>query len=363
MPSSLLSLSVPLTIGLGLGPVLNPYGSITVNGTLLPGDGSSPANQLVTFTDNGIALSTAPVLTDALGNFSVVLGLGNVNNTLVASTTNSSGTTTTSAPVAVNSHKDATLFGNVVTDANTVGGQVFALYRAVLGREPDPLGFENTVNAVNAGTSLAAVAQGMLSSPEYTGQYGAVTVRSQNDVLTTLYQNALGRNPDLVGQLGFTAALATGTTEASVAQTIAVSSESLGRVQATFNTTGGTFVPDVTDSNVARLYYGLLNRAPDATGLLGFETAARQGTSLDAIANIFLGSNEFQAASGNLTNTQFVQSLYAGALGRTTDAGAQGWVTALNAGATRSSIALGISESQEAMIHLAANVEIGNRLQ
>ena len=151
-------------------------------------------------------------------------------------------------------------------------------------------------------------------------------------------------------------------TRAQVAVDIATSPESQGDLAATFQT--GVFVPSATDASIARLYDGLLGRAPDTAGLQNWEAAAASGTSLATIASSFISSSEFAAAHPNQTNDQFVQILYQGALGRSSagDPGAQGWVQALNGGATKASVALGIAESPEAVTHLSSQIETGYKL-
>ena len=124
----------------------------------------------------------------------------------------------------------------------------------------------------------------------------------------------------------------------------------------------GVFVADATDASVARLYIGILDRAPDAAGLQGWENAAHNGTSLQSIANSFLNSSQYNAQHpGGSTNIQFVDSLYHNALDRPADAaGEQGWVQALDTGSlTRAQVALSIVESPEAQQHLVNQVEIG----
>ena len=55
--------------------------------------------------------------------------------------------------------------------------------------------------------------------------------------------------------------------------------------------------------------------------------------------------------------------LYEGALGRAPDqAGEQSWTSALDQGASRGSVAVGIAESPEAMANLSAQIETGLRL-
>ncbi len=58
------------------------------------------------------------------------------------------------------------------------------------------------------------------------------------------------------------------------------------------------FVPSASDAAIARLYYGVLDRAPDAGGLASWEGAFAQGMSLTTIASDFIGSSEYAAHFG-----------------------------------------------------------------
>lgn len=106
---------------------------------------------------------------------------------------------------------------------------------------------------------------------------------------------------------------------------------------------------DPNGGEIARLYYGLLDRSPDYAGL---DSWKQSGLSIQDIAKSFLASPEYAADHGNPSNTEFVTQLYEGALGREPEAaGLNSWVAALDQGASRASIALGISESPESVQH------------
>ena len=80
------------------------------------------------------------------------------------------------------------------------------------------------------------------------------------------------------------------------------------------------------------------------------------------MAQDIVGSGEFAANVMNPAQSAFVNALYEGALGRgggPNDSGAQGWVGALNSGASQASIAIGITQSPEATGNLAAKIETG----
>jgi hypothetical protein len=111
---------------------------------------------------------------------------------------------------------------------------------------------------------------------------------------------------------------------------------------------------DATLSNndaaeVARLYYGLLDRAPDPGGLQAFTNALESGASPQLVAQSILSSPEYENTSIGQSNASFVQYLYSTALGRTADApGFQSWETALNTGTlSRADVVNGFLDSFE----------------
>ena len=113
-------------------------------------------------------------------------------------------------------------------------------------------------------------------------------------------------------------------------------------------------------SGVARLYYGLLDRAPDAGGLDSFCDLVEGGMAMRGVAQMVLGSQEYAAKFAGLSDAAFVESLYDHALGRTPEAaGAQSWQAALSHGATRAEVATGITQSGEAQQHLMPQIEMG----
>lgn len=105
-------------------------------------------------------------------------------------------------------------------------------------------------------------------------------------------------------------------------------------------------------ATVVRLYNGLLNRSAEAEGAKFWLSAEEQGVSLDAIAQAILNSNEFKEANADISNAAFVDLLYTQALqraaGDSDTAGKSFWVGALEAGASREQVAVGIVGSLEA---------------
>ena len=192
---------------------------------------------------------------------------------------------------------------------------------------------------------------------------------SNSAYVESLYANLLNRSADAGGLAFYTNELAQGISQAQVAVQIATSAEAQATIKPAFD--AGLFVGDASETAVARLYYGLLERAPDVGGLLSFETFVKQGgatggapgaiEALKTVAGAMLASSEYAAVHpGTLTNAQFVDEVYTDALGRYADAaGLTFWQGAFSRGFSRADVALGIAESQEAQIHLVGQIEAG----
>ena len=105
---------------------------------------------------------------------------------------------------------------------------------------------------------------------------------------------------------------------------------------------------------LTRLYDTLFNRAPDADGLRFWTDARAAGTPLATVADLLTRTSEFQAAHGTPDDGQFVGLLYRNALGRAPDGeGLAFWTNSLQQqAATRSGVALAVSESAEHVSHM-----------
>src|SRR6478672_13565618 len=84
------------------------------------------------------------------------------------------------------------------------------------------------------------------------------------------------RAGDSNGVQEWTNALNQGASRADVAIGFALSAENVAGMQTSLN--AGVFVPDQNAADVARLYYGVLGRAPDSTGLSGWTGLADGGS-------------------------------------------------------------------------------------
>lgn len=107
--------------------------------------------------------------------------------------------------------------------------------------------------------------------------------------------------------------------------------------------------PDAAFAQVLRAYDTILGRAPDRVGLDFYvDLMEDRGVSLSAVANDLAASSEFQAATGGLSNAQFVDYVYRHALERAPDTGGATYYTnLLDQGVSRGAFVIDLSESAE----------------
>jgi len=99
---------------------------------------------------------------------------------------------------------------------------------------------------------------------------------------------------------------------------------------------------------ITRLYFAFFLRIPDFGGLTFWTERFQRGLTLQAIAQAFATSAEFQNRYGTLTNAQFVDQVYQNVLERAPDPqGRQFWIDRLNAGLPRGAMMVQFSESDE----------------
>ncbi len=341
-------------------------GPTNVVGQALSGAlGAGEAGDSVTVRDGTTVVGTATA--DSSGNWRAPFtftGNGTADTyDLTASATDLAGNAAQSTRflLGLDFTPNQGLFGSVSHDVQSAAGQVDALYAGVLGRPADLTGQELWTADIAAGASVQDVAAGFLSSAEYTSRFGSYTASSDDAFVQQTYMTALGRAPDADGEAGWDNALANGTSRADVAAAIALSPESQAHLAGSFSQ--GVFVPDVAASEVARLYYGVLGRAPDGSGLAGFAQALKGGSlGLADVAQMMLSSPEGGARAAG-SNQDYVTALYQGALGRAPDsAGLAGFTAQLAQGVSRASLAVTISESAEAIGNLSGRIEGGYHL-
>lgn len=84
---------------------------------------------------------------------------------------------------------------NIVTGADTSAQQIARLYKAVFRRAPEPSGW-NYWKGVSYDATLFEIADHFVAAPEFRNLYGAA---DNDEFVRLVYQNVMGRNPDLQG--------------------------------------------------------------------------------------------------------------------------------------------------------------------
>lgn len=235
------------------------------------------------------------------------------------------------------------LDGRLVFDASDPAAQVVRLYRAALGRDPDQDGLNFWTSALQAGTPLQDLAAGFVASGEFAARLGALDA---GGFVTQLYANILGRAPD-PGGFQYWTGLLQSVPRAAVLVALSESGENKARTTATL--AAGIWDRDEDSMGIARLYQAVLGRTPDAGGLGYWRGVLAGGGTLGTLADSFAASGEFQATYGALSAREFVGALYRNTLGRDGDGGGMDyWAAVLMTGqASRSAVVLGFSESAE----------------
>lgn len=370
--------NVPANESVGVGSSIKPFSGLTItdpnadaaetatvslssasNGVLSNLGGGSFDATSGTYSDVG---SLIDITADLNGlTFTPTGGAGSIgaSNSLVVTLTignSSDATASESITLAIKSAAgnpifgttDPHSFGTVTTDPHSAGGEVYALYEGLLGRAPDPLSLESLANALNTGTSLHDLTGAMLSMPEVQQHLNAT---DNVGFVEELYETVLGRQSDANGANGWITQLNAGVSRVDVADSFVFSSEHIADIQPAFSV--GIFVPDLHTSDVARLYYAMLDRAPDAGGLQGFTSGVENGVaSLRDVAQAVINSPEYDSHTGALSNSAYVQNIYEQVLGRQADAGGlQGWTDVLAQGASRASLVTAVVDSSEFQGH------------
>lgn len=232
-----------------------------------------------------------------------------------------------------------------------VEGFVTRMYKLVLNREPDSVGFNNWVNALRNGTDKGAnIINGFFNSIEYKSRN-----RSIEQTVTDCYNAILGRSPDPSGFKDWCDAMSCGATAMGIANGF-VGSQEFMKLCASYGIESGSIPADQLewrDRNtgvtmfVSRLYTKCLGRAYDVNGLNDWTKQLLTGISTGAsVASGFVFSDEYK--SKHTSNLDYVTMLYATFLDRSPDsAGLLDWVNQLNYTSSRESVLNGFLGSQE----------------
>lgn len=250
--------------------------------------------------------------------------------------------------------------GSLALDPNGKVGQLYRLYLAAFDRQPDAPGFSHWADALQDGTAtVAEVANRFTASAEFAARYGAL---SDTAFVTELYRNVLDRPPAPTERLEvnyWVNAIHAGGGRGGVLHGFAETAENKGKTEAAFK--GGMWFANEDAVDVVRAYAAVLDRLPDAGGLVNWTNAREFGLAQNELIASLASSPEFQARFGGLSNQHFVEQLYRTALDRQADAGGLAHFTSvLDAGIdSRAGVALGFASSAEMTAKIAPFVEYG----
>jgi hypothetical protein len=243
----------------------------------------------------------------------LAFGVGNGPVVFTVTVTNSTTSDVASAPGI------ATVSGGP-SSTLTPPNQLFVvqLYQDLLGRLPDVGGLAYWSSLLDQGMGRSDVAGAIEQSQEY-----------RTDVVEGIYQKMLLRRADASGLTTFTGFLANGGTMEQVQELIAGSAEY-------FQTRGGGQM----NGFLQALYTDGLNRGVDATGQAVFGQALAQGVSRVAVAAALFGSDEYRQ--------DLLQGYYQSYLQRQADSGGlAGFMAALGQGVNDQGVIAAIVGSGE----------------
>ncbi|MGN0637332.1 MAG: DUF4214 domain-containing protein [Huintestinicola sp.] len=237
---------------------------------------------------------------------------------------------------------------DVVFNEANASAFVERLYVKLLGRASDPKGKANHVNSLRSGKSACEVAQKFVLSTELANKK-----LTNREFVKRMYLTMLDRSPDAAGLARWATALDNGCSYGYVLQGFGNSAE-FTRLCASYGIVKGSYTsPENRDRNanltayVSRMYTKALGRKYDVRGLNSHTGKYLAGTSnAKDIAYAFIFSAEFK--NKNLTDEQFVDTLYQALFDRKADAGGKSrWLTRMKNGYTREQVFNGFATSAE----------------
>ena len=256
------------------------------------------------------------------------------------------------------------VFSFTASASEGVEGFVTRMYRIVLDREPDELGFEDwTTQLKNGEKSAADIVLGFFYSQEYLEKG-----KSNGEVVTDFYAAMLDREPDEGGFTDWTKRLDIGMTKTAIASGF-VNSQEFTNLCNQYGISNGTVnLTDARDFNyertyfVYRLYKNCLGRDPEISGLEDWCRRLSDGATGSDVAYGFIFSGEYW--DKHTTNEEFVEMMYNTILGRESEEqGKNSWSGLLNYTNTREHVFNGFLFSNEfAGQCQTADISVGNQI-
>jgi hypothetical protein len=220
-------------------------------------------------------------------------------------------------------------FGNYFETVATVNGATTST--TIAGLLPSTSYRFQVVAQNGAGVSPASIAAAGTTAKSGTvaGSIPSGVPASTANLVIGLYQQFLARTPASSEVYNWAHAIASGALTPGVAA-----------LEIERSTEGDIY-------QVTQLYERYLNRSPDAVGLQNWVNHMQAGASINDVAQLILGSDEYNGRVGG-SAFAFVNSLYQNILGRTADpAGLAAWLGGLAEGQSRTQVAAGFLSSAE----------------
>ena len=238
--------------------------------------------------------------------------------------------------------------GGTVTDTSEIEKFVDRLYTIILGRSAEADGLADWTNRLISGKSTSAeIVYGIANSPEFNNKG-----LSNDEVIERMYNAMLGRGSDPVGKQNWLNSMENGMTVTGIINGFSGSQE-FANVCAGYGIKAGAITScEARDRNpgltgfVSRMYTKALGRSYDVDGLNTWTGDYLSGKhDASGIAYGFIFSQEF--LNKNLSNDDYVDTLYRTFFDREPDKNRIDWVNKLNGGESRESVLNGFLGSEE----------------
>ncbi len=233
-------------------------------------------------------------------------------------------------------------------DVEQITAFVTRLYQNTLGRTPDEIGLNNWVEQLVSGNMTGAeVAHGFFFSPEFCEKD-----LGNQEYIDILYQTMFGQAGDEQGRVFWMEELETGFSRLYVYHGFAESLQFQELCAEYGIQSGNVILTEARDLNrgvtqfVSRNYTEALGRTVDIAGLNNWCNEILNGMSPADVVWGFVFSDEF--VEKNLSDDEFVNTMYATYFGRAADAeGYNVWMNLLANGGTREDVVNGFSGADE----------------
>jgi hypothetical protein len=237
--------------------------------------------------------------------------------------------------------------GHITFDGHSDAAEVVRLYATMLDRNPDQAGLVFWSGKMAQGTDLLDAIKGFLNSAEFITRFGGMT---DKQLVSALYREALGREPEAGGLAWHVQNLAHGASRAETIKNFITSDEAAKNFEAEHP--GGLWVPDPHARLVGMAYDAVFDRAPDAGGLKYWAEKLAAGTDVRQLVEAIATSTEFQNRHAAESDAAYVKSIYFSALERNPDEGGLAYWTKMLANHTVDRVEvvllIGLSDEQAA---------------